>query len=118
MATTRRISIERVLCPIDFLDASHHALEHAAAIAHWYKAQLTMLYVYPYLPAMDLPPMPLDDAVRAKTLEKMRGLAEIVPPDVEVDCQVHEAQLVHEAILKHIEATRPHMLVMGTHGRS
>ena len=34
MATTRRVSIERVLCPIDFSDTSHHALAHAAAMAY------------------------------------------------------------------------------------
>ena len=70
MATTRGISIERVLCPIDFSDASHHALAHAAAIARWHDAQLTVLYVFPYLPALDLPPLPLTDEDR-RTLVRL-----------------------------------------------
>jgi nucleotide-binding universal stress UspA family protein len=118
MATTRRISLERVLCPIDFSDTSHHALAHAAAMARWHQAQLTMLYVFPYLPAMDLPPFPLEDADRANMLAKMRQFAAIVPRDVRVDCQVVEGQLVHEAIASRVETTQSDMLVMGTHGRS
>ena len=118
MATTRRISLGRVLCPIDFSDTSHHALAHAAAIARWHDAQLTILYVFPYLPAMELPPLPLEDVDRARTLARMREFAAIVPRDVHVDCQVQEAQLVHEAIARQVEATQADMLVMGTHGRT
>jgi nucleotide-binding universal stress UspA family protein len=118
MAKTRRMSIERVLCPIDFSDTSHHALAHAAAMARWHDAQLTMLYVYPYLPAMDLPPFPLEDAERANILAKMREFAAIVPRDVRVDCQVREGQLAHQEIVSQVEATQADMLVMGTHGRS
>ena len=55
MPATRRTSIERILCPIDFSDTSHHALAHAAAIARWYEARLTLLYVFVNLPALDLP---------------------------------------------------------------
>jgi len=118
MAMTRRISIERVLCPIDFSDISHHALAHAAAIARWHSARLTMLYVAPNLPALDLPPLPLDDEDRANMLAHMRKLAAIVPREVAVDCQMQEAPLVHDAIAGQVEATKADLLVMGTHGRS
>jgi nucleotide-binding universal stress UspA family protein len=118
MATTRRISIERVLCPIDFSDTSHHALAHAAAMARRHQAQLTMLHVFPYLPAMDLPPMPLEDVDRAGILARMREFAGIVPRDVPVDCLVREAPLVYAEIAGQVEATHADMLVMGTHGRS
>jgi nucleotide-binding universal stress UspA family protein len=112
------MSIERVLCPIDFSDTSHHALAHAAAVARWHAAQLTMLYVHPYLPAMDLPPFPLEDAERANLLAKMREFAAIVPRDVRVDCQVREGQPAHQEIVSQVEAMQADMLVMGTHGRS
>jgi nucleotide-binding universal stress UspA family protein len=118
MAMTRRISIERVLCPIDFSDISHHALAHAAAIARWHAARLTMLYVPPNLPALDLPPLSLGDEDRANMLAHMRDFAAIVPREVPVDCQVQEAPLVHDAIVGQVEATNADMLVMGTHGRS
>jgi len=66
MAATRRTSIERILCPIDFSDISHHALAHAAAVARWYEARLTLLYVFVNLPALDLPPLVLEDGDRAR----------------------------------------------------
>ena len=34
-------TIKRILCPIDFSEASQHALEHAVAIAHWYNASVS-----------------------------------------------------------------------------
>ena len=38
------LDIRRVLCPVDFSDASHHALDHAVMIAGWYRARLTALH--------------------------------------------------------------------------
>jgi nucleotide-binding universal stress UspA family protein len=49
------ISISHILCPIDYSEISHHALAQAAAIARWYEARLTVLYVFPNLPTMDAP---------------------------------------------------------------
>ena len=69
MAATPRPSIERILCPIDFSDTSHHALAHAAAIAKWYEARLTMLYVFVSLPTVDVPPVVLDEEDRARLIE-------------------------------------------------
>ena len=118
MTATRRISIERILCPIDFSDTSHHALAHAAAFARWYEARLTLLYVFVNLPALDLPPMVLEESDRERLIGQMREFAAFVPPSVQIDCQVREERLVHEAILGEIEASPTDLLVMGTHGRS
>src|SRR5688500_16973773 len=38
------IQIRRILCPIDYFDASRHALQHAAALARWYDARLVALH--------------------------------------------------------------------------
>ena len=37
--------IKRILCPVDFSDASRHAIEHAIVIAGWYKSKITALHV-------------------------------------------------------------------------
>jgi nucleotide-binding universal stress UspA family protein len=118
MTASPRLSIERILCPIDFSDISQHALAHAGAIARWYGAQLTMLYVFVSLPAGDVPPVVLNEEDRARLGAQMRKLAGIVPREVSVDCQVQEAALVHDGIVKQVEATKADMLVLGTHGRS
>ena len=50
------IQLRRILCPIDLSPISGHALDHAAALAHRYAAQLTLLHVRDLpLPAL-LPP--------------------------------------------------------------
>ena len=118
MPATRRTSIERILCPIDFSDISQHALAHAAAIARWYEARLTLLYVFVNLPALDLPPLVLEEGDRARLFGQMRAFADIVPPEVQVDCQLQEERLVHDAILAQVAATQADLLVLGTHGRS
>jgi nucleotide-binding universal stress UspA family protein len=118
MAATRRTSFERILCPIDFSDISRHALAHAAAIAHWYHARLTLLYVFVNLPALDLPPVVLEESDRERLLQQMRDFAADVPREVAVDCQLQEERLVHDAILAQVETTQADLLVLGTHGRS
>ena len=40
------IEIQRILCPIDFSDHSRRALDHAMAIARWYKSTVTVLHVF------------------------------------------------------------------------
>ena len=49
------IRIAHVLCPVDFSEISQHALAHAAAVARWYKARLTVLHVFANLPAVARP---------------------------------------------------------------
>jgi nucleotide-binding universal stress UspA family protein len=61
-----RTSIERILCPIDFSDTARHALAHAGAIARWYDARLSLLYVFVSLPTIDMPPVMLDEDDRAR----------------------------------------------------
>ncbi len=117
MAATRT-SIERILCPIDFSDTSHHALAHAAAIARWYEARLSLLYVFVSLPTVDMPPVVLEEGDVARLTGQMREFACSVPRDVPIDYQVGEAGLVHDAIVREAAAAHADMLVLGTHGRS
>lgn len=112
------IRITHALCPIDFSEISHHALDHAAAIARWHEARLTILYVFANLPTMDLPPLVLEDADRERLLGAMRRAAADVPPEVPTDFRIQEAAYVHEEILTQLAATHADLLVLGTHGRS
>ena len=111
------ISISHILCPIDYSEISHHALAQAAAIARWYEARLTVLYVFPNLPTMDAP-LVLNEGDRERLMSQMREFASGVPSTVALDFRVQEAGFVHEEIVKQIEATQADVLVLGTHGRS
>jgi nucleotide-binding universal stress UspA family protein len=111
-------SFARILCPIDFSDISRHALVHAAAIAGWYEARLTVLYVFSNMAAMDLPPLVLDDADRERLMTQMRQFAAVVPTTVAIDFRLQEAGFAHDEIVAQIGATNADLLVLGTHGRS
>jgi nucleotide-binding universal stress UspA family protein len=41
------ITINHILCPVDFSAFSNHALQHALQLARWFDSTLTVLYVYP-----------------------------------------------------------------------
>lgn len=57
------IEIRRILHPVDFSDASRHALEHAVAIAKWYEAQITALHVIRTRPLAQPPILAVEPAV-------------------------------------------------------
>ena len=112
------IQIGRILCPVDFSDFGRRALDYAAAIARWYEATVSVLYVSPNRPAMDVPPMVMDEKDRACLMTKLRALTAHLPADVTVDLRIEEASDVHREILRQAEATRADLLVLGSHGRS
>jgi nucleotide-binding universal stress UspA family protein len=116
------VEINRILCPVDLSEFSRHALDHALALARWYDAHVTVLYVSG-APALRVP------------LTGMPGDVPVLPPvqpdvvaeDVRRFCGplttasggpavvVKEGNPAKEIIL---EAERADLLVMGTHGRS
>lgn len=110
--------ITRILCAVDFSEFSQHAVDHAAALAHWYGAQLTILHVFVNRPVLDLPPPPMADADREQIDTNLHRLVAHVPVEVRLDLRVREAADAHREILKEAEAVNADLLVLGTHGRS
>jgi nucleotide-binding universal stress UspA family protein len=93
-------------------------LEHAAAIARWYEARLTLLYVFANLPAMDRRPLVIEDVGRERLLSDMRKMAATVPRGVPVEFRVMEAEYVHVETLAQPGATHADLLVLGAYRRS
>jgi nucleotide-binding universal stress UspA family protein len=110
--------ITHVLCPIDFSEFSRHAVDHAAAIARWYRARLTVLYIFAARPEVELPPVAISDEDRAQALGDIRHFVRQVPPDIPLEARVEEAFSVHEGILRQAESIGADLLVVGSHGRS
>src|SRR6187401_3641175 len=94
------IRIAHVLCPIDLSEFSRRALDHAAAIARWYKARLTVLYVLAKRPAMEVPVFAMSDEDRERTFAEVKEFVKHVPPEVHLDTRVEEALRVPEEILR------------------
>jgi nucleotide-binding universal stress UspA family protein len=112
------IRIEHVLCPVDFSEFSSRALHHAGALAYKYGARLTTLHVVPNRPVTDLPLSPLTHDERRQLIDRMRGFAVGLPPDMVVDIRICEAPVVSREILDQAKALSADLLVIGSHGRS
>jgi nucleotide-binding universal stress UspA family protein len=112
------IRIDHVLCPVDFSDTSRRALDHAAAVAKWYEARLTVLNVFPVMPVMDVPPLVLDDKTRDEITGKLRRFTAVVPASIPLELKVEQADSIHEAIREQASSRGADLLVIGSHGRS
>ncbi len=110
----------RILCPVDFSDASTHAVDHAIAIAGRYTAGLTLLHVRPPISARvpDLPqpdsPTPAPDMERVQ--EQLGGcLRTARNAGISTDALVDVGQPA-AGILTRAVSLRADLIVMGTHG--
>ena len=112
------IRISHILCPVDLSDISVRALHHAAALARWYEARLTVLHLVPVMPVMDVPPLVLDEKGREEFLEQLRSFTACVPKDVTLCLRVEQCDSIHEAIDGFASRASADLLVMGSHGRS
>ena len=119
------IEFKRILCPIDFSDASHHALDHAIAIAGWYESHITALHViapgFTFEPPIlfaergNLKALAVDkDQVRARLDD---WLAAATAAKVPSEARVSEGRPA-EAVLAVAQSLPADLIVMGSHGRS
>jgi len=115
----------RILCPIDFSDASRHAADHAIAIAGWYGSHITALHVL-QTPVIFEPPILFAERGGLKTLPANReqvltrldawmqpASAALVPWDTRIDEGVPA-----ECVLQYARFLPADLIVMGSHGKS
>jgi nucleotide-binding universal stress UspA family protein len=123
------IRIRHILCPIDFSDASRHALDHAVALARWYDARLSVLHVHQlsmpvygvsYVGPEGLQPIVLTDLERQQLLERLDTYvaADRAATDLEIETVLDETVNVPDAILACARSTPIDLIALGTHGRS
>ncbi len=119
------VQITRVLCPVDFSDFSRRALDYAVALARWYDAPLTVLYVYyvvlpsaalfASIPTGPLEAFALSPADREQLRSQMQSLLPQSAAGLRVEYTVAEGDVATEILA---EAEKADILVIGTHGRS
>jgi nucleotide-binding universal stress UspA family protein len=121
------MTVDRILCPVDFSAGSRGALHYALAVARWTGAATTVLHVHPLTqPVAGFGPyaeplMPVGlSAEHAQTL-----LAELEAyvrleraTGADVTCLVEEDVNVSAGILTCAARTDAQLIVVGTHGYS
>lgn len=120
------MQISRVLCPVDFSDASRHALEQATVVAGWFGAPITLLHVYTqvFLPVPGMAVAGYGSDFVLGTEDRQRLFEETSrwgdsarAAGVHVDVIVEVGQAIPH-ILSTAAATRADLIVLGTHGAS
>lgn len=115
-------NIKRILCPIDFSDASAHVVDQAVAIAGWYKARILALHVYSPLvaPIPTLPPpverVPQTEIERLQESTRacfQAASAAGIAVDVAVDIGRPAVEILDRAAKLPAD-----LIVIGTHGAS
>ena len=118
------IEIRRILCPIDFSEASRHALEHAVVLAKWYESRITALHVIqaPLFPQPPILAAALAEATapampnhKAREEELGAWLAPAHQVGIKTDAIVDDGNAAAR-ILEHASSSQADLIVMGTHG--
>jgi nucleotide-binding universal stress UspA family protein len=115
----------RILCAIDFSDASLGALEYAMSLAEEADADLTLLHSIEVPPELRQPiPVPadfnIDQCHAAAEAECLVHLRELVPPSVRTYCHVETAVregAAYRQVLRLAAEQTTDLIVMGVHGR-
>ena len=121
------MTLQRILCPIDFSESSRRALHYAKALSIWYEAPLTVVHVCVDLPVFEMASPFGHTAATAVVLEPAQ-LAErraavhrfVTSAGVgdSTEILVSEGTDAKAEILRQAAASRASLIVMGTHGRS
>jgi nucleotide-binding universal stress UspA family protein len=113
------MTIDHILCPVEFTDMSRHALQHAVVLSTTFEARLTVLHAY----RMIEPVVGVGEAAFAATMiapldpdEILEETRQFCGP-IAADVLVAEGDPAH-AIVRYAEQLRADLIVMGKHGQS
>ena len=119
------IEFKQILCPTDLSEASVPSLTYAAALASWYKADLTVLHVVPTFDPIAVGPGafygPLQNVLpmsREEVLGEMRRITDKAGIGSIHAALSAEAGDPTKTIVEQALTTGADLVVMGTHGRS
>jgi nucleotide-binding universal stress UspA family protein len=120
-----RAEFRRILCPVDFSDASRHAIDHSIAIAAWYGAHVTALHVL-QRPFVFEPPLLFAERGGLKNLPANREIVvsrlndwmtPATTAGVPWDARIDEG-VPADCVLQYARFLPADLVVIGTHGRS
>ena len=120
------VSVRRILCPCDFSDYARRALHLSAALASWYRAELTAVHVIERFPVPGLPIAPPPFRVPAAppspivslqaVREQLESFVRSTLNGAAVTCALLEGDPSRQ-IVAHADHIEADLIVLGTHGR-
>jgi nucleotide-binding universal stress UspA family protein len=116
---------QRILCAIDFSEASLKAFEYALSLAKETNAELLLLYVIegvPDAPDWQQPTGPaVMEYVTLSEVEALKRFRALLPHDAETWCRPHTilgTGKPYREVLRVAREQDAHLIVMGVHGRA
>jgi nucleotide-binding universal stress UspA family protein len=113
--------VDKILCPVDFSEASREALDVAAGMARKLEASLTLLHVI-QMPALAVPDgafaFPVDAVESAIDKALAEWKKEVVAEGVHVVHTQRTIGVPFQEILSAAEEGGYGLIVIGTHGRT
>jgi len=112
------MKLTRLLCPIDFSEASRHGVEQAVALAAQYRSRITALYALaPTTFALSEVAASMDGISELEQLRKCteQEFASATERGIVVDAAVDVGQPVDRILARAVELPTD-LIVMGTHG--
>jgi len=112
----------RILCGVDFSDASQRAVDHALSLAQEAKARVTLLHVVEWLPSESFAKYPQFDADhyrRTLMTDARAKLEELVPEEARNWCEADTKLVIgkpYQEILRVAAEERSDLIVLGVHG--
>lgn len=120
------LTFRKILCPVDFSDLSHNALQFGVELASTFKAELHLLHVFEGYDAISLNPE-LAMSPMPEWLPKLRQvshekLAALPSPELAARCPNivranREGPAIHE-VLAYAEHEKIDLIILATHGRT
>jgi nucleotide-binding universal stress UspA family protein len=111
------MTVERILCPVDFSDVSAHAVDHAVSMARGFGARLIALHVYPALSHVHGTAAPALVDVAALRSNAVSMMSPAGAAGVETEILIEGGDIVR-VILDRVATLRADLVAMGTHGAS
>jgi universal stress protein A len=118
------VHFDRILCPVDFSDASVTALTHALSIAQESDATLTVMHTIAVPPEISeyLPPtgFNVEEIRSAATAANLERLGDLIPDSARTFCTIEtivREGAAHLQVLKVAAERQSDLIVMGVHGR-
>ena len=114
------LAIDHILCPVDFSEASQHAIEHALAVARWSGAAVSALHVcQPMFVPVTSGAGTGDDGSDVEMIRLRAAAASLIEiagaRDLRVDIAVESGDPAQQ-ILECADRHATNLIVMGTHG--